>query len=68
LFKRREAKSSVIKAHGGAVRTVAFSSDGQYLLSGSDDKTIKVLHLLFLVPMNLRYPKPEYIKDPTYFI
>uniref|UniRef100_A0A7I4B151 Uncharacterized protein n=1 Tax=Physcomitrium patens TaxID=3218 RepID=A0A7I4B151_PHYPA len=37
-----EAKSSVIKAHGGAVRTVAFSHDGQCLLSGSDDKTIKI--------------------------
>ena len=39
----REAKSSVIKAHGGAVRTVAFSNDGRCLLTGSDDKTIKVL-------------------------
>ncbi|KAG0615652.1 hypothetical protein M758_5G058100 [Ceratodon purpureus] len=38
----REAKSSVIKAHGGAVRTVAFSCDGRCLLTGSDDKTIKV--------------------------
>jgi WD40 repeat protein len=39
----REAKSSVIKAHGGAIRTVAFSCDGRRLLTGSDDKTIKVL-------------------------
>lgn len=38
----REAKSSVIKAHGGAIRTVAFSCDGRRLLTGSDDKTIKV--------------------------
>lgn len=43
-----EAKSSVIKAHGGAVRTVAFSYDGQCLLTGSDDKTIKVLYIYFV--------------------
>ncbi|KAH8959233.1 hypothetical protein BDL97_06G068700 [Sphagnum fallax] len=38
----REAKSTVIKAHGGAVRTIGFSHDGQFLLTGSDDKTIKI--------------------------
>jgi centriolar protein POC1 len=43
-----EAKSTVIKAHGGAVRTIGFSHDGQFLLTGSDDKTIKV-HLLFIL-------------------
>jgi WD40 repeat protein len=47
-FFCREAKSTVIKAHGGAVRTIGFSHDGQFLLTGSDDKTIKV-HLLFIL-------------------
>lgn len=38
----REGKSTVLKAHTGTVRCVAFSSDGRMLLSGSDDKTVKV--------------------------
>ena len=29
-------------AHSAAVRSVGFSSDGQYLLTASDDKTIKI--------------------------
>ena len=38
----REGKSTVLKAHTGTVRCVAFSSDGRLLLSCSDDKTVKV--------------------------
>eukprot|EP00959_Pyramimonas_sp_CCMP1952_P099625 2082758-Pyramimonas_sp.AAC.3 len=37
-----EGKSSVIKAHNGTIRTVAFSRDGRKLITGSDDKTVKV--------------------------
>ena len=38
----RKGESTVYTAHSAAVRSVDFSSDGQYLLSASDDKTIKV--------------------------
>ena len=37
-----EGRSAVLKAHTGAVRSVAFSADGQALITGSDDKTAKV--------------------------
>jgi len=32
----------VFRAHTGSVRDVNFSSDGQSLLTASDDKTVKV--------------------------
>ena len=32
----------MLKAHTGAVRCVAFSSDGKLLITASDDKTVKV--------------------------
>ena len=32
----------MLKAHTGAVRCVAFSSDGRLLITASDDKTVKV--------------------------
>ena len=35
----------VIKSHSAPVRTIDFSSDGQMLLSGSDDKSIKIWKL-----------------------
>ncbi len=38
----REGKSTILKAHTGTVRCVNFSSDGRMLLTGSDDKTVKV--------------------------
>ena len=40
----REGKSSIIKAHNGTIRTVAFSRDGRKLITGSDDKTVKVIY------------------------
>ena len=38
----RKGQSTVLKAHGGTVRSVSFSSDGASLLTASDDKTMKV--------------------------
>ena len=38
----RKGESTVFKAHTATVRSVDFSSDGQTLLTSSDDKTIKV--------------------------
>lgn len=40
-----KGKSTVIKAHTGGVRCVAFSPDSTSLLSASDDKTIKLWSL-----------------------
>jgi len=37
-----EGHSQVIKSHSAPVKSVAFSTDGALLLSGSDDKTLKV--------------------------
>lgn len=37
-----KGESTVFKAHTGTVRSVHFSSDGQSLVTASDDKTIKV--------------------------
>jgi WD40 repeat protein len=42
-FFLSEGKSTVLKAHTGTVRCVNFSSDGRMLLTGADDKTVKVL-------------------------
>lgn len=38
----RKGESTVFRAHTGTVRSVSFSSDGQTLLTSSDDKSIKV--------------------------
>ena len=37
-----ELKAEKQSAHSDEVRSVAFSSDGKTIVSGSDDKTIKV--------------------------
>jgi centriolar protein POC1 len=37
-----EGRSTVLKAHTGAVRSVSFSADGRMLATASDDKTVKV--------------------------
>lgn len=42
VFLYRKAESTSFKAHTSAVRSVSFSSDGQNLVTASDDKTIKV--------------------------
>jgi WD40 repeat protein len=33
---------NVIEAHEGAMKSVAFSQDGKRIVSGSDDKTIRI--------------------------
>lgn len=38
----RKTESTVFKAHTAAVRSVAFSRDGQRLVTASDDKSVKV--------------------------
>jgi centriolar protein POC1 len=40
-----EGHSQVIKSHSAPVKSVAFSTDGALLLSGSDDKTLKVFQV-----------------------
>ena len=37
-----KGESTVFKAHTGTVRSVDFSSDGQSLVTASDDKSVKV--------------------------
>jgi WD40 repeat protein len=46
-FNIRRTESVVLKGHVGAVRSVDFSHDSRHLLTGSDDKTVKVIQLLF---------------------
>lgn len=38
----RKGESTVFKAHTASVRSVQFSSDGQRLVTASDDKSVKV--------------------------
>ena len=40
-----KGESTVFKAHTASVRCVDFASDGQSLLTASDDKTVKVDHV-----------------------
>jgi WD40 repeat protein len=42
FWDRKMAKEHHLKGHGGRVFNVAFSTDGEYLASGSEDKTTKV--------------------------
>jgi len=40
-----KGKSNVLKGHSGAVRSVCFSADSRFLLTASDDKTMKLWSL-----------------------
>lgn len=42
VYLYRKAESTTFRAHTSAVRSVNFSSDGQFLVTASDDKSIKV--------------------------
>ena len=44
-------KNQVIKAHPSPIRSVDFSSTGKFLMTGSNDKTIKIFEL---------YPKVKF--------
>ncbi len=44
--------SEKTNAHGDFIRSVAFSPDGTMIVSGSDDKTIKVWDSGALLPSN----------------
>ena len=41
-FQFRKGESTVFKAHTATVRSVDFSNDGQFLVTASDDKSLKV--------------------------
>lgn len=45
LYFFSKGESIVIKGHTGAVRSVAFNSDGNRLVSASDDKTLKLWNI-----------------------
>ena len=53
-----ELKAVKQSAHSDWVRSVAFSPDGSTIVSGSDDKTIKVWDagVLSLTPLNPYHP------------
>jgi WD40 repeat protein len=37
--------SAVIRSHGACVKSVGFSPDSRFLVTGSDDKTVKVFNV-----------------------
>lgn len=37
--------STVIKSHGACVKSVAFSYDSRFIVSGSDDKSVKIFNV-----------------------
>jgi centriolar protein POC1 len=41
-FQFSKGESTVFKAHTATVRSVDFSNDGQFLVTASDDKSLKV--------------------------
>ena len=52
LAGKLELLSEKTNAHSDWIRSVAFSPDGTKIVSGSDDKTIKVWHLGAPEPSN----------------
>lgn len=50
-FKFAEKQKSIMKHHKGPVFVVRFSKDGNYCMSGSQDRTINVYYyFIFLKP------------------
>ena len=49
MFSCRKGESTVFKAHTATVRSVDFSNDGQFLVTASDDKSLKVIIILLLI-------------------
>jgi WD40 repeat protein len=47
-------KNKILKCHPSPIRSVDFSSDGKFLMTGSNDKTIKIFEL---------YPKHKFISS-----
>lgn len=37
--------STVIRSHGACVKTVSFSPDSRFFVSGSDDKSVKIFNV-----------------------
>ena len=54
-----ELKAEKQRAHSDSVRSVAFSPDGATIVSGSDDRTIKVWEVLQALPMPADADHPE---------
>ena len=50
-------KSKIIKAHPSPIRSVDFSSTGKFLLTGSNDKTIKIFELYPKIKFRASYKK-----------
>ena len=43
FFISRRGQSTVMKGHTGIVRSVRFSNDSRHLITGSNDKLVKVI-------------------------
>ena len=52
LFTYSKGESTVFTAHSASVRCVDFASDGNSMLSASDDKTVKVNIVFFSIFMS----------------
>ena len=49
-----KGESTVFRTHTGSVRCVDFASDGQSLLTASDDKTVKVGLVMVIIAVSVK--------------